>query len=124
MLTFNNPSGQRSVSPQITPFDFGEEPANVGETSMISCLVAKGDLPLDIFWSLNSVPIVNGQSGFSVSRMNARASTLTIESLDAIHRGLYKCIARNAAGNSEHQSELQVNGLEIFFVLVRLIIFF
>lgn len=85
---------------------------------MISCLVAKGDLPLDIFWSLNSVPIVNGQSGFSVSRMNSRSSTLSIESLDAIHRGLYKCLARNAAGHSEHQSELQVNGLEFFFSYV------
>lgn len=82
---------------------------------MVSCMVAKGDLPLDLFWSLNSVPIISGQQGFAISRINARSSTLSIESLDAIHRGLYKCIARNSAGHAEHQSELQVNGAYIVF---------
>lgn len=65
---------------------------------------------MDLFWSLNSVPIITGQHSFSVTRINSRASTLSIESLDAMHRGLYKCIARNEAGHAEHQSELQVNG--------------
>lgn len=98
------------VPPQIAPFDFGDEPANVGEVAMISCMVAKGDVPLDIFWSLNSMPIVTGHHSFSITRLNARTSALNIESLDAIHRGIYKCIARNNAGHTEHHSELQVNG--------------
>lgn len=73
-------------------------------------MVAKGDLPLDLFWSLNSVPIFTNQHSVTITRTNNRISTLSIESLDAFHRGVYKCIARNVAGVAEHQSELQVNG--------------
>lgn len=80
---------------------------------MISCMVAKGDLPLDLFWSLNGVPIITGQHSSTISRMNARTSALSIDALDAKHRGVYKCIARNQAGHAEHQSELQVNGVPI-----------
>lgn len=103
--TYPNP-----VPPQIAPFDFGTEPANVGEVAMVTCMVAKGDLPIDLFWSLNEKPIVNGQNGFTVSRMNARASTLSVDQLDAMHRGNYSCVARNRAGFAEIRAELQVNG--------------
>lgn len=116
LFSFLFPILNCKVPPQIEPFDFGIGPANVGEMAMVSCMVIKGDVPLDLFWSLNSVPIISGQQGFSVSRMNARASTLSIDSLQAIHRGLYKCIARNSAGHAEHEAELQVNGalIEMF----------
>lgn len=100
------------VPPQIVPFEFGTEPANVGEMTTVSCLVAKGDLPLDIFWSLNSIPLIQGQQGVSVMRLNARTSVITVESLDAQHRGLYRCMARNGAGQSEHYSALEVNGYQ------------
>lgn len=99
-----------SVPPQIAPFDFGDEPANVGEVAMIVCMVAKGDLPLDMFWSLNHVPIQSGEQGFRMLRMNARSSTLSIDSLHAAHRGMYSCVARNKAGFAEFHAELQVNG--------------
>lgn len=77
---------------------------------MVSCMVARGDLPLDIFWSLNSVPIISGEHSITVSRMNTRTSVLNIESLDGRHRGVYKCSVQNGAGSTEHHSELQVNG--------------
>ena len=96
--------------PQITPFDFGIEPANTGEVAGIQCIVAKGDLPLDIFWSLNAMPIVTGQNSFTITKMNSRTSALNIEPLDAQHRGTYSCIARNKAGFTEFHSELHVNG--------------
>lgn len=99
-----------SVPPQIAPFDFGEEPANVGEVAMIVCMIAKGDLPLDMFWSLNNEPIMSGVNGFRMLRMNPRSSTLSIDSLDAAHRGQYSCVARNKAGFAEYHAELQVNG--------------
>lgn len=73
-------------------------------------MVAKGDTPLDIFWTLNAVPIVNGEHSFSVTRLNARTSALSVDSLDAQHRGLYKCMARNGAGRAEHLAALEVNG--------------
>lgn len=73
-------------------------------------MVAKGDVPLDIFWSLNSMPILHGQHSFSVLRVNARTSVLSVDSLDAQHRGVYRCMARNGAGQAEHYSALEVNG--------------
>lgn len=78
----------------------------------VQCMAAKGDLPIDIFWTLNGVPIVSGdtQQGFMVMRMNARTSALNIETLDAHHRGLYQCVARNKAGFFEVHAELRVNG--------------
>lgn len=102
----------RLVSPQITPFDFGfgDEPANTGDIAGILCMVARGDLPVDIFWNLNSQPIVTGENGFTILRMNMKTSSLSIDSLDAIHRGTYSCIARNKAGFAEYHTELQVNG--------------
>lgn len=98
------------VPPQIAPYDFGEEPANVGEMAMVTCKVSKGDLPLDLFWSLNDVALVDGHRGVKVSRINARSSTLSIDVLDATHRGNFSCVARNRAGFAEFRAELQVNG--------------
>lgn len=76
----------------------------------VSCLVAKGDVPLDIFWSLNGIPIVTGQHGISISRMNARTSFLSVDALDAEHGGTYRCMARNVAGHANLEAVLRVNG--------------
>lgn len=95
------------------PFAFGDEPSNVGEVASVNCVVQKGDLPLEIHWILNSGPIVSGEDGFTIVKMNARTSYLNIDYLDAKHRGLYKCIAKNMAGVTEHVAELHVNGLLI-----------
>lgn len=80
----------------------------------VQCMVSKGDLPIDIFWTLNKASIVSGQLGFVVARMNARTSALNIETLDAHHRGLYQCVARNKAGFFEIHAELRVNGDDVF----------
>ncbi|XP_030242138.1 Down syndrome cell adhesion molecule-like protein Dscam2 isoform X50 [Drosophila navojoa] len=100
---------QVMVPPQVRPFSFGESAADVGDVASANCVVPKGDGPLEIRWFLNAVPIVDGQSGFSLGRWNDRTSLLNIDSLNAVHRGIYKCIASNAAGSSEYVAELQVN---------------
>ncbi|XP_033234753.1 Down syndrome cell adhesion molecule-like protein Dscam2 isoform X50 [Drosophila pseudoobscura] len=100
---------QVMVPPQIQPFDFGVEPANTGEVAGIFCMVPKGDLPMEIRWTLNSAPIITGEHGFSLSRLNPRTSSLSIDALEARHRGLYKCIASNKAGIAEYSAELHVN---------------
>lgn len=86
----------------------------------VTCLVPQGDLPLDIFWTLNSALIVNGEDGFSVLRINKRTSLLNIDSLESYHRGVYKCIANNSAGYSEFMSELKVNGLLKIIMYINL----
>ncbi|XP_037715217.1 Down syndrome cell adhesion molecule-like protein Dscam2 isoform X7 [Drosophila subpulchrella] len=100
---------QVMVPPQVLPFSFGESAADVGDIASANCVVPKGDLPLEIRWSLNSAPIINGENGFTLMRLNKRTSLLNIDSLSAFHRGVYKCIATNEAGTSEYVAELQVN---------------
>lgn len=98
------------VPPQISAFDFGEEALNRGEIASVTCMVPKGDLPLDIYWTLNSALIVSGENGFNLFKMNKRTSSLNIDSLEGFHRGTYKCIANNSAGYAEHVTVLEVNG--------------
>lgn len=98
------------MPPQVLPFSFGESAADVGDIASANCVVPKGDLPLEIRWTLNGALIVNGENGFTLVRLNKRTSLLNIDSLNAFHRGVYKCIATNEAGSSEHVAELQVNG--------------
>ena len=80
----------------------------------VQCMIPKGDLPINIEWTLNSVPVISGDDGIILLRVNPRTSSLNIGSLDAEHRGVYKCIATNKAGVAEFSSELHVNGSIIF----------
>lgn len=100
-----------SVPPQIMPFDFGDEPTNTGDTVGVQCLVNKGDLPMEIRWVLNSSPIVSGQNGISIVKLSQRTSTLNINSVEGLHRGIFKCVVSNAAGTVEYSDQLNVNGL-------------
>lgn len=104
------PFSRTTVHPQITHFEFGDEPANVGEVASVTCSVARGDLPLDIFWSLNGIPVVSGEHSVNVIRPNARTSMLSVDWLDAQHRGTFRCMARNVAGQAEQLAVLHVNG--------------
>lgn len=106
-----------SVPPQINHFEFDEEPANVGEVASITCSVARGDLPLDIFWSLNGIPVVSGEHSVNVIRPNARTSMLSVDWLDAQHRGTFRCMARNGAGQAEQLAMLQVNGARCLLIV-------
>lgn len=114
------------VPPQIMPFQFGDEASNTGDSIGIQCMANKGDLPLEIRWTLNSAPIVSDENGITIVKLNPRTSSLSIISLEALHRGIYKCIASNRAGNAESTAELHVNGLIHFlehFILSLLRIF-
>lgn len=73
-------------------------------------MVTKGDLPLNIKWSLNGQLIISGEDGLTILKMSPRLSALTIESIKSYHRGYYKCIAENAAGSTDFSAELKVNG--------------
>ena len=97
------------VSPQIMPFDFGAEPLNNGESVGVVCMINKGDLPIDIRWTIHSLPIVSGENSFTITKTNSKTSVLNIEYLDSIHRGIYKCVASNKAGSAEYSSQLYVN---------------
>lgn len=96
------------VPPQISPFDFGEVPVNSGDVAVVSCVVIKGDFPLNISWLFNGKTLFN-QIGISLTN-NRRSSQLTVESVSSENAGEYSCIAKNDAGESVHSAILNVNG--------------
>lgn len=92
------------------PFTFGDDPVNSGDSSAVNCMIVKGDLPLQIHWTLNGQPIVNEVDNMHVVRLSARLSSLSVDGIDERHRGVFRCIASNQAGRSEMDGELKVNG--------------
>lgn len=73
-------------------------------------MIIKGDLPINIRWTLNEVPIVSGENGITVVKLSAKTSVLNMAAVETEHRGIVKCIAENLAGAAEYSSELRVNG--------------
>ncbi|XP_070134570.1 cell adhesion molecule Dscam1 isoform X20 [Drosophila bipectinata] len=100
---------QVMVPPHVLPFSFGSEVFNMGDVLSINCVVLKGDLPLKIHWTLNGEPVKTGVDGFMVVQMNSRTSYLSVDALEAKHRGSYSCVAQNSAGKAIYSAELQVN---------------
>lgn len=101
------------VLPQIAPFDFGDETTNTGDTVVVNCIVSKGDLPIEIRWVIHSSPVVSGENGITILKTNQRTSTMSINSVEGMHRGTFKCIAKNKAGATEYTADLHVNGLSM-----------
>lgn len=100
-----------TVPPQILPFEFGDEPANAGELASVTCAVNKGDQPLEITWTLNGQTLrKDNELGVTLTSINKKTSILNIDSVSAIHRGIYHCVARNQAGAANHSAVLEVNG--------------
>lgn len=98
------------VPPQIMHFQFGDDSFNPGDSTAVNCMISKGDTPLTVKWTLNGQPVVNGENGVQVVKMSARLSSLSIESLSDRHRGMFRCIASNVAGEVSYSSELKING--------------
>ncbi len=92
------------------PFQFGDDSFNPGDSTAVNCMISKGDLPLNVKWTLNGQPVVNGENGLQVVKMSSRLSSLSIESLSDRHRGVFRCIVSNGAGESTYSSELKING--------------
>lgn len=99
-----------SVPPQIVPFSFGDEPVNTGESAGIQCMIQKGDVPLNIKWTLNSRPLINNEEGITILKLSSKTSVLNIPSVAEYHRGVFKCIAENKAGSTFYAAEFKVNG--------------
>ncbi|XP_055593961.1 cell adhesion molecule Dscam2 isoform X11 [Uranotaenia lowii] len=95
------------VPPILLPFEFGEEPADMASTTMVSCAVAKGDTPVEINWMFNGT-VLNTNDGILITKSGQKISMLSIESVQPRHAGNYTCVARNRAGFIEHTSELKV----------------
>lgn len=97
------------VLPLILPFDFGEEPFDSGNTASVSCIVTKGDVPIDIGWLFNGRRI-DTNDGVLISKSGQKISILSFEYVHSRHAGQYSCLASNQAGSTEHTAELKVMG--------------
>ena len=92
------------------PFNFGDVSLNSGDWTNAQCAVSKGDTPLDIYWKFENKTI-NIEDNILINRQSPRVSTLTIDSVQSQHRGLFTCYAKNPAGLSYFSAELSVNGI-------------
>lgn len=106
------------MPPQILPFEFGEEPANAGDTASVTCAISKGDQPLNITWMLNgrTIPRQN-ELGIALTSISKKTTILNIDSVSGVHRGTYHCVATNLAGSTNHSAVLEVNGTKLKITL-------
>ncbi|XP_043064012.1 Down syndrome cell adhesion molecule-like protein Dscam2 isoform X16 [Drosophila ficusphila] len=99
---------QVMVPPHISPFEFGDEPANFGDSVTVQCTISKGDLPVDITWLFNDYAI-NEYHGVTTSKIGKKVNVLTIDSVNGNNAGDYTCRARNKAQTVEYTAALIVN---------------
>lgn len=100
-----------AVPPHVTPFDFGGEPLNAGESASAMCTINKGDHPISIEWFLNGRPISHNANGVTFVDLGKKRSVLKIDLVDAEHSGKYTCRATNWAGSAYYTTELLINGI-------------
>ncbi|VVC30731.1 Immunoglobulin subtype,Immunoglobulin-like domain,Immunoglobulin-like fold,Immunoglobulin subtype [Cinara cedri] len=96
------------VPPKMTPFTFGDDIPEAGETISIQCTISSGDIPVEFAWTFNGKSTSDLANVF-VSKNGRRVSALTVESLTEKNVGNYSCLARNKAGESVHTASLYVN---------------
>lgn len=97
------------------PFSFGDESANAGDFTSVSCTVIKGDSPVSIVWHFNGTEISN-IDGILISQTK-RMSALSIDAVKAENSGKYTCVAKNAAGAVNQTAELHVNGTNVLHLI-------
>ena len=84
-----------------------------GDFAQVSCIVRKGDEPLQISWSFHGSSITS-DLGIVTTAIGSRGSMLIISSVGHKHRGNYTCKAVNSAGVVSQSVELKVNGIYFF----------
>ena len=104
-----------SVLPQILPFSFGDEQINLDEAVVATCIMTKGDLPIDIWWTLSNEfqseeKNLTTNDGVVITKTGNKLSVLNIEAVKGRHRGKYTCYAKNKAGISVYSASLAING--------------
>ena len=82
---------------------------NQGDFAQLTCVIARGDRPLSITWSLKG-DIINSDPTLTTTMLGTQTSILMISSVDYQHSGVYTCRAENSAGITTHSAELLVNG--------------
>lgn len=98
------------MAPKIVQFEFGDEPANFGDTASVQCLITSGDFPIDFRWLFNGRHLIAYDS-VSTTKVGKRSSVLTIDSVNGNHAGNYTCQVKNKADTVNFTATLIVNGI-------------
>lgn len=92
----------------MIPLDFGESDFYEGDYVQGSCVLQKGDRPVNFTWVFNGIVLQSGD-GIKLDYIG-KSSILTLDPVRGIHKGSYTCIASNQAGEEQVSAELVVNG--------------
>ena len=94
------------------------------ETVTATCSVTKGDLPIEVWWTLVSEQDgrevnLTTNDGVMITQNSQKISVLAIEAVKARHRGNYTCYAQNKAGIAQFSASLAINGdyFNILFII-------
>ena len=115
-----------TVAPVVEQFVF---PKNLtrGKRLRVICTVTEGDLPIDVQWRFDGVPILSSGSGspsgspagfgmdpgarqVTLRRIDQYTSLLAISNLDTTHAGNYSCLARNKVAQHVRSAVLTIRG--------------
>lgn len=88
---------------------------NLDEAVAATCIITKGDLPIQIWWSLydefySEERNLTTNDGVMISRTSQKLSLLNIDAVKGRHRGNYTCYAKNKAGTAQYSAFLSVTG--------------
>ncbi|GAB6020837.1 Down syndrome cell adhesion molecule-like protein 1 [Chamberlinius hualienensis] len=80
-----------------------------GMLARVSCVVSRGDLPIQMRWEKDGSAIVSGSlDGMQIKSFDDHSSILSIVSVKTLHNGRYSCIASNEAGTAVVDALLNV----------------
>ncbi|XP_049947508.1 Down syndrome cell adhesion molecule-like protein Dscam2 [Schistocerca serialis cubense] len=111
-----NPDGLTSRSklniqvlepPQIDPISTKPD-LQRGMRTHLSCIVSKGDLPIEISWLKDGAPVPEDEE-VSEKTIDDYSSTLSFRRLAPRHAGNYSCHAANAAASAHYTVQVTVN---------------
>ena len=91
------------------PIAFSADTFLEGEFAQTSCVLRKGDKPIQFSWLFEDQPLFDTEY-IKIGRMGSRSSILTIDPVKGFNRGNYTCVALNKAGRGSVHTLLKVNG--------------
>lgn len=98
-----------AVPPKIVPFSFQDEQLSEGMFVRVSCVISRGDLPLNISWLKDFRPLMP-EFGLNIRNLDEYSSILSIDYLTTHHNGNYTCLASNTAASATFTAPLLVYG--------------
>ena len=89
----------------------------LGQRVSMLCSATDGDLPMQITWYRNDIPlsgssggIGRGSEGISITEIGDYESVLRIDNLRPEHNANFTCVAENDGGKAKHSQLLRVKG--------------